>query len=219
MKFPQLAAFSGLLIAHLDAAQVSITKSDAGWKMTNGNIKVELVRSSNTVQLKSLRREDGAEWVIAGSPLAGFPERSSNQYRFSDDAISNVPKGGKQLTLRFKSESGGLFSLMLKLYPTGAVIELGARLENLGQHSLHLDSHVDPLFFTLASPLGGLKPYSSAQGQHGFQPAGNLSGARNSTTGSSLKRPRRENLRSSEANLALVSSDGGPRLTLLLPAR
>jgi len=178
MKFLQLAVFSSLLIAHLSPAQVSITKSSAGWKMTNGSIKVELVRSSDTVQLKSLRREDGAEWVVAGSPLAGVPDRSSTQYRFSDDAISNVPKEGQQLTLRFKSDSGGLFSLMLRLYPTGAVIELGAKLENLGQHSLHLDSHIDPLFLTLAGPPGGLKPYSSAQGQHGFQPTGNLSGAR-----------------------------------------
>ena len=55
-----------------------------------------------------------------------FPDKSSNQYRFSDDAISNLHKEGKQLTLRFKSDTGGLFSLMLRLYPTGAVIELAA---------------------------------------------------------------------------------------------
>ena len=178
MKFLHLAVFTGLLVAHLAAAQVSITKSAAGWEMTNGNIQVELVRSSNTVQLKSMKRVGGAEWTVAGSPLVAFPEKSNNQYRFLDDEISNLPKDGKQLNLRFKSDSGGLFSLMLRLYPTGAVIELSARLENLGQHSLLLDSHIDPLFLTLASPPGGLKPYSSVQGQHGFQPAGNLSGAR-----------------------------------------
>lgn len=82
MKFLQLAVFSSLLVAHLAAAQVSITKSADGWKMTNGHIQVELVRSSNTVQLKSLKREGGAEWGVAGSPLVGFPEKSSNQYRF-----------------------------------------------------------------------------------------------------------------------------------------
>ena len=178
MKFLHLAVFSGLLVAHLAAAQVSITKSAAGWEMTNGNIQVELVRSSTAVQLKSLKRVGGVEWAVAGSPLLAFPERSNNQYRFLDDEISNLPKDGKQLKLRFKSDSGGLFSLMLRLYPTGAVIELGAALENLGQHNLLLDSHIDPLFLTLKASLGALKPYSSVQGQHGFQPAGNLSSAR-----------------------------------------
>ena len=178
MKFLHLAVFCSLLVAHLAAAQVSITISAAGWEMTNGNIQVELVRSSTAVQLKSLKRVGGAEWVVAGSPLLAFPERSNNQYRFLDDEISNLPKDGKQLKLRFKSDSGGLFSLMLRLYPTGAVIELGAALENLGQHNLLLDSHIDPLFLTLKASLEALKPYSSVQGQHGFQPAGNLSSAR-----------------------------------------
>src|ERR1700752_1440573 len=43
-------------------AQVSITKSSAGWKATNGNIYLELVRSSGSVQLRSLRRQGGSEW-------------------------------------------------------------------------------------------------------------------------------------------------------------
>ena len=93
-------------------------------------------------------------------------------------SISDLPRDGKQLTLRFKSASGGLLSLMLRLYPTGAVIELATRFENLGQHDLLLDSHIDPLCFTLKNPPGNLTPYSSVQGQHGFQTAGSLSSPR-----------------------------------------
>ena len=159
-------------------AQVSITESPAGWEMTNGHIRVELARSSRTVQLKSLRREGGAEWAVAGTPLVAFPDKSDHQYRYADDAISGIAKGGKQLTLRFQSDSGGLLSLMLKLYPTSAVIELTTQIENRGHHDLLLDSHIDPLFLTMKNPTGGLKPYSSVQGQHGFQPVGSLSLAR-----------------------------------------
>ena len=178
MKLLHLAVFFSLSVAPLSAAQVSITKSAAGWQLANGNIHIDLVRSAQTVQLKSMRREGGAEWAVAGSPIVAFPDRSSNQYRLSEDIISELPKEGKQLTLRLKSDSGGLLSLMLKLYPTGAVIELATRLENLGQHDLILDSHIDPLFLTLKNPQAGLTPYSSVQGRHGFQPAGNLSSAR-----------------------------------------
>jgi Melibiase/Glycosyl hydrolase family 36 C-terminal domain len=159
-------------------AQVSITKSSVGWKATNGKIDIELVRSSSTVQLKSLRREGGAEWAVAGSPLVSFPDKSRKDYQFLDDAVANVPKDGRQLTLRFKSGSGGIFSLMLTLYPSGAVIEMGAKLENLGQKPLLLDSHIDPLSITLKDPPGDLRAYSSVQGQFGFQPAGSLSSAR-----------------------------------------
>jgi hypothetical protein len=146
--------------------------------MTNGHIRIELARSSRAVQLKSLRREGGAEWAVGGTPLAAFPDKSDRQYRFADEAISDIAKGGKQLMLRFQSDSGGFVSLMLKLYPTSAVIELTAQIENRGQRVLLLDSHIDPLFLTLKNPTGGLKPYTSVQGRHGFQPAGNLSPAR-----------------------------------------
>ena len=118
MKFQHAVVFYSLLVAaHLAPAQVSITKSADGWEMTNGNIQVELVRSSNAVQMKSLKRQGGTEWAVAGSPLVAFPDKSSNQYRFLDDAISNLPKDSKQLKLRFKSDSGGLFSLMLTTVP------------------------------------------------------------------------------------------------------
>jgi len=178
MKFLHLAVFSSLLVAHVAAAQVSITKSAAGWEMTNGTVQVELVRSSNTVQLKSLKREGGAEWAVAGLPLVAFPEKSSNQYRFSDDEISDLPKEGKQLKLRFNSDSGGVFSLMLTLYPTNTVIEMKAKVDNLGQKPLLLDSHIDPLSLTLKDPPGDLKAYSSVQGQFGFQSAGGVSSVR-----------------------------------------
>ena len=157
---------------------VSIVKSPIGWKAANGKIAVELTRSSGTVQLKSLRREGGTEWVVSGSPLVCIPDKSGNDYQFLNDAVSDVPKDGRQLTLRFKSGSGGVFSLMLTLYPASAVIEMTARLENLGHQPLILDSHIDPLSLTLKQPPADLKAYSSVQGQFGFQSAGSLSSAR-----------------------------------------
>jgi hypothetical protein len=159
-------------------AQVSITISSSGWKATNGNISMELARSSGTVQLASLRREGGTEWAIAGSPLISVPDKSSKDYRFLDDAVAHVPKGGKQLTLRFKSSSGGIFSLMLTLYPLSTVIEMKAKVENLGQKSLLLDSQIDPLSLALKDPHGDLKAYSSIQGQFGFQAVGDVSSVR-----------------------------------------
>ena len=159
----------------IGTAQVSISESPAGWEMTNGHIHMELVRSSRTVQLKSLRREDGAEWAVSGAPLVAFPDKADHQYNYANDAISGLAKGGKQLTLRFQSDSGGFLSLMLTLYPTSAVIELTAQIENRGQSDLPLDSHIDPLFLTVKNPTGELKLYSSLQRQHGFQPVGSLS--------------------------------------------
>ena len=162
----------------LSEAQVSITKSSGGWKATNSSIDIELVRSSGAVQLKSLRRGGGSEWAVAGSPVVSFPDRSSSDYQFLDDAVSNVAKDGRQLTLRFKSRSGCVFSWMLTLYPTSAVIQMSAKLENLGQQPLALDAHIDPLSLTLKDPAGGFKSYSSVQGQFGFQSAGGLSSVR-----------------------------------------
>ncbi len=139
---------------------------------------MELSRSSGTVNLKSLHREGGAEWAVAGTPLVAFPDKAgNNSYRYSDDAISDLTKGGKQLTLRFQSDAGGVVSLELKLYPTGAVIQTVMQVENHGQHDLLLDAHVDPLFLTLNNSASGLKPYSSIKGEHGFHSAGSASKA------------------------------------------
>jgi hypothetical protein len=159
-------------------AQVSITNSSAGWKARNGHIALELTLSSGTVQVTSLMREGGAEWVAANSPLISVPDRSNKDYRFLDDAVSNVSKGGQQLTLRFKSSSGGIFSLLLTLYPTNSVIEMKAKIENGGPNSLLLNPHIDPLSLALKDPSGDLKAYSSVQGQYGFQTVGNVSSAR-----------------------------------------
>ena len=168
-------SFCSLILA---SAQVSITQSQTGWELTNGNIRVELARSSHGVRMKSLRREGGAEWAVADTPLVAFPEKGGKEYRFSDDEISDLAKDGKQLTLRFKSDNGGLLSLMLRLYPTGAVIQLVTQIENRGPQNLLLDSHIDPLLLTLKSPPAGLKPYSSAEGKQGFQGAGSLTAER-----------------------------------------
>src|SRR5271154_558253 len=156
-------------LAIFATAQVSITKSPAGWELTNGHIRMELARSARTGNLKSLRREGGAEWAVAGSPLLAVPDKAGNSYHYSEDVISDLTKGGKQLTLRFQSDAGGLLSLEFKLYPTGAVIQTAMQLENRGQHDLLLNPHIDPLFLTLKNPAGGLKSYSSTKGQHGFQ--------------------------------------------------
>ena len=178
MRFLPLSIAFVLATITFSAAQVSITQSSGGWRATNGNIYVEIVRSSGTVQLRSLRREGGAEWAVSGSRLVTFPDKTSQDYQFLDDAVSDVPKDGRQLTLRFKSGTGGIFSLMLTLYPTNAVIEMKAKLDNQGQKPLLLDSHIDPLSLTLRDSPSDFKAYSSAPGQFGFQSAGSLSSVR-----------------------------------------
>jgi Melibiase/Glycosyl hydrolase family 36 C-terminal domain len=163
------------LSASLVTAEVAIVKSSGGWSLTNGHIQIELTRFSTTVNLQSLRREGGAEWAVAGTPLVAFPDKTSIGYRYSDDEISDLDKGGKQLTLHFQSDNGALLALELKLYPTGAVIQMAMQVKNQGQHEISLKAQIDPLFLTLKNPTGGLKPYSSAKGKHGFYVDGSLS--------------------------------------------
>jgi hypothetical protein len=163
-----LTAFLICCVATLATAQVSIAKSPTGWELTNGRIRLELTRSSDTVLVKSLRLNSGAEWAVAGVPIVAVPDKASKAYHYSEDAISDLPKAGKQLILRFQSDDGGLLSLELRLYPTGAVIQTAMQLENRSQHALLLDPRINPLFLTLKSPVKGLRPYSSAKGQHGF---------------------------------------------------
>lgn len=156
------------------SAQVSITQSQTGWELTNGHIRVELSRSAQGVRVKSLRREGGAEWAVANTPLVASPEKGRKEYRYSGDDVSDLAKDGKQLTLRFQSDDGGLLSLMLKLYPTGAVVEMTTQIENRGEQKLLLNSRIDPLFLTLRNSTAGLKSYSSMEGQHGFKPSKSL---------------------------------------------
>jgi hypothetical protein len=170
-----LAAYLFCFSATFATAQVSIAESAQGWELTNGHIHVDLSRSSSGVHLKSLRREGGAEWAVADTPLVAVPDKVSKPYLFADAAVSDLEKGGKQLTLRFKSGPDTLLSLKLKLYPHGAVVQTAMQVENRSQHTLALDSHMDPLFLTLKNPAGGLRPFSSAKGEHGFHSSGNLS--------------------------------------------
>jgi Melibiase/Glycosyl hydrolase family 36 C-terminal domain len=170
-----LAASLLCSFATFATAQVSITESAQGWELTNGHIHVDLSRSSAGVHLKSLRREGGAEWAVADTPLVAVPDKVSKPCLFADAAVSDVEKGGKQLTLRFKSGPDTLLSLKLKLYPDGAVMQMAMQVENHSQHTVALDSHMDPLFLTLKNPAGGLRPFSSAKGEHGFHWSGNLS--------------------------------------------
>ena len=169
---------AGCLLCFLAAfatAQVSITESTRGWELTNGHIHVELSRASGNVHLKSLRREGGAEWAVADAPLVASPDKASKPYVFADGVVTNLEKGGKQLTLHFQSAAGGLLSLKWTLYPDGAVIQTAMQLENRGQRDLLLDAHISPLLLMLRNPAGGLKPFSSIKGEHGFHPSGNLS--------------------------------------------
>jgi hypothetical protein len=163
-----LAACLICSVAAFATAQVSITKSPIAWELTNGHIRMELARSGSTVNLKSLRCENGAEWAVAGSPLLAVPDKAGSSYHYSEDVISDLTKGGKQLTLRFQSDAGGLLSVDFRLYPTGAVIQTAMRLENRSQHQVLLNAQIDPLFMTLKGPAGGLRSYSSTKGEHGF---------------------------------------------------
>jgi hypothetical protein len=49
---------------------------------------------------------------------------------------------------------GGLLSLELELYPTGAVIQTAMHLQNRGPRALLLDPCSNPLFLTLQSRPG-----------------------------------------------------------------
>jgi Melibiase/Glycosyl hydrolase family 36 C-terminal domain len=170
-----LTVFLIFCIAIPSFSQVSIVKTAAGWELGNGHVRLELTRSAGTVKLESLRREGGAEWAVANTSIVRSPDKGGAPYVFADDLVTGFDKGGKQLTLRFHSDGGGLLSLELKLYPTGAVIQTAMKLENRGRTALFLAPHVDPLFLTLRTPAGGLEPYSSAKGEHGFHRTGNLS--------------------------------------------
>jgi hypothetical protein len=149
-------------------AQASITKSSVGWELTNGYIRLQLARSQGAVQLQSLRREGGAEWAVASTSLVASPDKSGKPYQYSEDTVSHLDKGGEQLTLRFRSDDGGLLSLEFRIYPAGAVVQTAMQLENRGQQDLVLDAHIDPLLLSLKNPAGRLKTYSSIKGQHGF---------------------------------------------------
>jgi hypothetical protein len=158
------------LFSCLASSEVSINKSLSGWTITNGHLRMELATSAQGVQLKSLQREGGPEWAVSGSQFLPVPDKDGAKYQFSDDEISATDKGGKQLTLRFKSSSGGLLSLRIKVQPEGAVFEVTSSLENQGQKTLLLNPQIDPLLLTLKAPASGLKSYTSEQGKHGFQP-------------------------------------------------
>ncbi len=123
-------------LASFATAEVSITKSPTGWELTNGHIRVELTRAADGVLLRSLRRESGAEWAVNETPLVASPDKSGKPYRFVEDAISDLSKGGKQLTLTFQCDTGGRLSLQLRIYPTGAVIQTAMQIENRGNHDL-----------------------------------------------------------------------------------
>lgn len=173
MKPCSLACLICLLAAFATfaTAQASLTKTIGGWVLDNGNVRLELVRARDSVRLKSLRDQSGPEWAAAGSPLITSPDNSGNSYRFADDATSDLEKGGKQLVLRFKSDSGAQLNLQLRLYPTGAVIQTVVQVEKQGTHALRLGAYIDALTLTLKNVDRPLKVYSTKKGKQGFYAA------------------------------------------------
>src|SRR5277367_6368564 len=138
MKMFRLLILLICCITAAAGAQVTITKSATGWELNNGHIRLELTRSSDTVRLKSLRRSGGSEWAVEDSPLIASPEKAGKDYRYWEDAISDLEKGGKQLTLRFQSDHSSVLSLQLKLYPKGAVIQTAMRIETMASATWRL---------------------------------------------------------------------------------
>lgn len=163
-------------LAPLLSAQVSIRRQPTSWDLDNGHIHMQLVQKSGSVYVRSLRREGGPEWVTANTPLIDSPEMGGSPYKYMDDATQPLKNGGQQLTLRFGSDSGGLLSLSLRLYPAGAVIETAMTVENQSHHDLLLSNHVNPISLELQSPRSGLTPLSSKAGGHGFVRQPSLSG-------------------------------------------
>jgi hypothetical protein len=157
-------------------ADAGITRSPAGWKLANGDIAFTLSRAGDEVRVESLRRTGGPEWAVAGSRLSAFLEgQAIGALRLVADETTDFGGGAKQLALRFQSGTGGLLSLLLRIYPSGAAIEFAAELENKGERTLPLLFRIDPLSLTLKTPL---KPYSSIRDKHGFYLAGTLAAAR-----------------------------------------
>jgi len=160
------------------SADVTISRSNHGWELANEQVRLTLGRSAKGVQVDSLRLTGGEEWAVSGSPLTPWLQGTDEQYRYFEEATRDVERGGKELALKFKADAGGVLTLLLRLYPKGAVIEFAATLENQGKNTLPLLSRIDPLRLTLKSSADGLKPYAPVRGQHGFQTAGDLSNER-----------------------------------------
>jgi hypothetical protein len=165
------AAFASFL-----SAQVSIHHEAASWDLTNGHVHMQLAEKAGSVYVRSLRREGGREWVVADTPLIDSPETAASTYKYLDDATQPMKDGGQQLTLRFSSDSGGLLCLSLRLYPTGALIQAVMTFENHGHHALEIRNHVNPIMLNLETPPGGLTPFSSRSGSHGFFQQASISG-------------------------------------------
>jgi hypothetical protein len=168
-----------LLLCFLEpllSAEVSIRREPNSWNLDNGHIHLQLVEKSGNVYIRSLRREGGPEWAVANAPLIDSPEAGGGSYRYMDDATAPLNDGGQQLTLRFGSDSGGLISLSLRLYPAGAVIEAAMTFANQSHHDLILSNHVNPVSLQLQSPRSGLAQLTSKAGQHGFVRQPSLSG-------------------------------------------
>ena len=163
---------------HAEAAGVTISRTTRGWEVANDQVRLTLVRSAQGVHAESLRLTGGEEWAASGGPLTPWLQGTAEQYGYFEEATRDVNRGGKELALRFKADAGGVLTLLLRVYPRGAVIEFAATLENRGKATLPLLSRIDPLRLTLKSGVEGLKPYAPVRGQHGFQPAGDLSNER-----------------------------------------
>lgn len=187
MRLLGLMMFIAFSLSYAVAAgeDVSIRESANGWILTNSLLTMRLSISPENVKLESLRLNGGEEWSVAGTPFNAAVEGLTGHFRYVGSELGRGPRGGQQLLLKFRSETGVLLSHILRMYPRVAVIESVAVLENMTQQPLRGITAVDPIALTLRAPKGALTPLSSDRRfagfypqSHGFRPVGDLSGSR-----------------------------------------
>ncbi len=174
--------FCCLTLAPLAKPQVRVGRSAGGWIIENGRIRLELVRTaSGGLLLGSLRNVlTGYDWAAVRTPTGVFLQGSQQGipgtedipgFRVSDDQTRELAGGGKELAISFTdSATQARLWLFLRCYPSVAVIEYAARLQNSGSETLPLLFRIDPLCLYLKKKGGELRLYTAelGVGPHGF---------------------------------------------------
>lgn len=170
-------------------AAARIERIADGWVINNERIRLELLRTSpGGVAVASLRNpRTGHEWATAQGPTGAFVEAEAGTgaiagaseesgFRFSGERTSGLPGGGIELGLAFTNPHiEATLWLLLRCYPTAAVIEYATRLESTGTKTLPPLRRIDPLCLYLDKPSADLRPYSAdPRGEHGFHSTGRL---------------------------------------------
>jgi alpha-galactosidase len=161
--------------------QAAISRTSTGWTVRNDRIALTLVRGGPQVHVQSLARSGGPTWIAAGTPIApclGDASADDPAWKFVSDDVADVG-AGRELTLRFTSSAGGALSLLIRVNPTGAVLELRAALANTGSRPLAAIDRLDPLCVTLDTRASAsFDVHAPVPNQHGFYPAGTVTGTR-----------------------------------------